>query len=56
MLDEVERKINSRVGQFLYGYDNTSLVAELMKRLKEKKVNDSSSRELNRWLVSTGTN
>lgn len=38
MLDEVEGKINQRVGEFLYGYDNTSLLNELTKILKEKKL------------------
>ncbi|WP_045515132.1 competence/damage-inducible protein A [Neobacillus niacini] len=46
MLDEVEAKINSRVGQFLYGYDNTSLVAELMKVLKEKKLTITAAESL----------
>ncbi|MEH7272366.1 competence/damage-inducible protein A [Neobacillus vireti] len=46
MLDEVEANINSRVGQFLYGYNNTSLVAELMKVLKEKNVTTSAAESL----------
>jgi nicotinamide-nucleotide amidase len=46
MLDEVESKINSRVGQFLYGYENTSLVAELMKVLKEKKLTIAAAESL----------
>lgn len=46
MLDEVEGKISSRVGQFLYGYDNTSLVAELMKVLKEKDLKISAAESL----------
>ncbi|WP_066320729.1 competence/damage-inducible protein A [Bacillus sp. FJAT-29814] len=37
MLDDVEAKIRARVGEFLYGYDNTSLLEELTKVLKEKK-------------------
>ncbi|GAA0332374.1 competence/damage-inducible protein A [Bacillus carboniphilus] len=37
MLDEVEEKIQARVGQFLYGYDDTSLFLELKKLLEEKR-------------------
>jgi nicotinamide-nucleotide amidase len=37
MLDDVEAKISQRVGEFLYGYDHTSLLAELTKMLKDRK-------------------
>lgn len=46
MLDEVENKINTRVGQFCYGYDNTSLTAELMKLLTEKKLTIAAAESL----------
>jgi nicotinamide-nucleotide amidase len=46
MLDEVEGNIKARVGQFLYGYDNTSLVAELMQVLKEKELTISAAESL----------
>jgi nicotinamide-nucleotide amidase len=46
MLDEVEGYIKARVGQFLYGYDNTSLVAELMQVLKEKELTISAAESL----------
>lgn len=46
MLDEVEGNIKARVGQFLYGYDNTSLVAELMQVLKEKDLTISAAESL----------
>lgn len=46
MLDEVEGTIRARVGQFLYGYNNTSLVAELMRVLKEKKLTISAAESL----------
>ena len=46
MIDEIEQKINSRVGQFCYGYDNTSLMAELMKVLNEKKLTVSAAESL----------
>ncbi|MDQ0972656.1 nicotinamide-nucleotide amidase [Neobacillus niacini] len=46
MLDEVEGNIRARVGQFIYGYDNTSLVAELMRVLKDKKLTISAAESL----------
>jgi nicotinamide-nucleotide amidase len=46
MLDEVERKINQRVGAFLYGYDNTSLLEELMKQLKGKNLTITAAESL----------
>ncbi|MGG1678669.1 competence/damage-inducible protein A [Neobacillus sp. NRS-1170] len=46
MLDEVESKINQRVGEFLYGYDNTSLLNELTKILKEKKLTITAAESL----------
>ncbi|WP_026674215.1 competence/damage-inducible protein A [Alkalihalobacterium bogoriense] len=33
MLDEVETEINARVGSFFYGYDETSLLQEVVKEL-----------------------
>lgn len=38
MLDELEKTINQRLGAFLYGYDNTSLLIEVMKSLKERNL------------------
>ncbi|MEH7246920.1 competence/damage-inducible protein A [Neobacillus niacini] len=46
LLDEVESKINSRVGQFLYGYDHTTLVAELMEILKARKLTIAAAESL----------
>lgn len=46
MLDEVEGKIKTRVGQFLYGYESTSLVAELMKVLKDRNLKISAAESL----------
>lgn len=46
MLDEVENKIKQRVGEFLYGYDNTSLLAELTKLLKEKNLTITAAESL----------
>lgn len=36
LIEEAEEKILSRTGEFFYGYDDTSLMNELTKRLKEK--------------------
>jgi nicotinamide-nucleotide amidase len=38
MLDETEKKILTRVGPYFYGYDNSSLMKELIKVLDEKKL------------------
>lgn len=38
LLDETENEIISRVGEFFYGYDETSLMHELIKLIKEKKL------------------
>lgn len=46
MLAEVEKAINSRVGQYCYGYDNTSLTAELTKLLKDKNLTISAAESL----------
>lgn len=46
MLDEVEKAITNRVGEFLYGYDNTSLMEELMKSLKHNKLTIAAAESL----------
>ena len=46
MLDAMEKTIIQRVGEFFYGYDNTSLLAELMKSLKEKKLTITAAESL----------
>jgi nicotinamide-nucleotide amidase len=46
MLDQVETSINKRVGEFLYGYDSTSLLEELMKCLKGRKLTISAAESL----------
>jgi nicotinamide-nucleotide amidase len=38
LIDDIEKKINSRVGQYLYGYDQTSLVDEASRLLKSQKL------------------
>lgn len=46
MLDETEKEIQARVGKYFYGYDNTSLMKELTKLLKEKQMTISSAESL----------
>ncbi|AIM17740.1 damage-inducible protein CinA [Bacillus sp. X1(2014)] len=46
MLDEVEAKIRQRVGQFIYGYENTTLFFELANVLKERKWTITSAESL----------
>lgn len=46
MLDDVEAKISQRVGEFLYGYDHTSLLAELTKMLKDRKLTITAAESL----------
>ncbi|WP_160719913.1 competence/damage-inducible protein A [Bacillus sp. USDA818B3_A] len=46
MLDDVERSIRQRVGQYIYGYDHTSLLAELTKVLKESKLTITAAESL----------
>lgn len=38
MIDEVEEKINNRVGQYFYGYDETTLMETLLKELISRKL------------------
>lgn len=46
LLDQTEKSIQQRVGQYLYGYENTSLVGELVKLLKGKKWTISAAESL----------
>jgi nicotinamide-nucleotide amidase len=46
MLDDVEAKISQRVGEFLYGYDHTSLLAELTKMLKDRNLTITAAESL----------
>lgn len=46
LIDEMEKKILDRVGPFFYGYDDTSLMLELTKLLKEKNLTISSAESL----------
>ncbi|RHW36369.1 competence/damage-inducible protein A [Neobacillus notoginsengisoli] len=46
LIDEMEEKILSRVGQYFYGYDEISLMDELAKLLKENKLTISCAESL----------
>ncbi|MEH7234700.1 competence/damage-inducible protein A [Bacillus sp. JJ1562] len=46
LLDETEEQILKRVGKFLYGYNLTSLVTELMNKLIEAKLTIASAESL----------
>lgn len=46
MLDQVEKAILERVGEYFYGYDNTSLMKELVKMLKVKKYTIAAAESL----------
>lgn len=46
LLDDTENRIVERVGSFLYGYDSTSLVNELMSKLQEMNLTISSAESL----------
>jgi nicotinamide-nucleotide amidase len=46
MLDKVEGDINKRVGEFLYGYDNTSLKQEVITCLIDKQLTIAAAESL----------
>jgi nicotinamide-nucleotide amidase len=46
LLDDTENAIKTRVGEYLYGYDNSSIVEELVKVLKEKKLTIAAAESL----------
>lgn len=46
LLDSTEKAIQERVGQYFYGYDDTSLMEELTKVLKEKELTISAAESL----------
>lgn len=54
LLDEVEAKISQRVGKFLYGYDQTSLLAELTKLLKDNKLTIAAAESLTGGMFQQG--
>lgn len=46
LIEEMEKKILARVGQYFYGYDSTSLMKELFLTLKEKNVTIAAAESL----------
>jgi len=46
LIDNTERLILNRVGEYFYGYDETSLMSELSKLLKEKKLTIAAAESL----------
>ncbi|WP_462409302.1 competence/damage-inducible protein A [Neobacillus sp. Marseille-QA0830] len=54
MLDEVETKITDRVGEFLYGYNQTSLMGEMMKRLIDAKLTITAAESLTGGMFQQG--
>jgi nicotinamide-nucleotide amidase len=46
LIDDIEEKIKARVGQYLYGYDDTSLIREAFSLLKEKQLSISCAESL----------
>lgn len=46
LIDEMEKKILDRVGKYFYGYDETSLMSELSKRLQEKQLTIAAAESL----------
>lgn len=54
LLKETEEKIMERVGEYFYGYDDTSLVSELVKTCKEKGFSLSAAESFTGGLFSEG--
>ncbi|PGT86739.1 MULTISPECIES: competence/damage-inducible protein A [Bacillaceae] len=52
LLDETEKRINDRVGEFFYGYEQTTLVHELNKLLMEKGKTISAAESLTGGMFS----
>lgn len=46
LLNDIEQKVNERVGEFFYGYEQSTLVQELKKRLIEKHLTISAAESL----------
>ncbi|WLR52404.1 competence/damage-inducible protein A [Bacillus tianshenii] len=59
LIKKTEDEILARVGEFFYGYDDTSLIRELLKTLQLQKVTVASAESLTggmfaEWLTSQG--
>ncbi|PKG23099.1 competence/damage-inducible protein A [Niallia nealsonii] len=46
LIQETEQKILERVGEYFYGYDDTTLVQELVRKLKEKELTVAAAESL----------
>lgn len=46
MIKEMEKKVNAIVGEHFYGYDETSLMRELLKTLEEKELTIAAAESL----------
>lgn len=46
MLDDVEKKIQEKAGEYFYGYENTSLMAELLKLLEDRELTIAAAESL----------
>lgn len=46
MIDQMEEKINKRVGTYFYGYDDTSLIRELLILLEKKNLTIAAAESL----------
>ncbi|WP_078391442.1 competence/damage-inducible protein A [Shouchella patagoniensis] len=53
LLNEVEEKIQARVGKYLYGYDETTLVGEMYAMLKQQGLTIASAESLTAGLFSS---
>ncbi|MTH51788.1 competence/damage-inducible protein A [Bacillus mangrovi] len=52
LLNETEQKINERVGEYFYGYENTSIMQVLTDELMERKITIASAESLTGGLFS----
>ncbi|OIJ13098.1 competence/damage-inducible protein A [Anaerobacillus alkalilacustris] len=53
LLDEIEGKILAKVGEFFYGYDDTSLLKEVIKQLKDEGITIAAAESLTGGLFSS---
>lgn len=53
MIKEMEQKINRRVGQYFYGYDDTSVMKELLKELQAKDLTIAAAESLTAGLFQS---
>ncbi|MED1202001.1 competence/damage-inducible protein A [Heyndrickxia acidicola] len=53
MIDEMEKRILSRVGKYFYGYNETSLIRELLKALEKKSFTISCAESLTAGLFQS---